>query len=176
MHDGVGRAAAPVPCFSRATCFLFATDALQRAVLTCQPSLVARSRHARVARACQLSAAQNGPWSTKVPEHSVNNLVTCGFPRADYGSAMPGSDWPLALDDLATSLVSSSVTHTGALYDSDNRRKLLPLNPRELSGNRARRRRGVSRAARVKAQSCAAVVKTLEAHRPSPQQCQMKSL
>ena len=75
----------------------------------------------------------------------MNNLVTCGFPRADYGSAMPGSDWPLALDDLATSLVSSSVTHTGALYDSDNRRKLLPLNPRELSGNRARRRRGVSR-------------------------------
>ncbi len=63
---------------------------------------------------------------------------------------MPGSDYPLALDDLATGLVPGSVPHTGALCDSDNRRKLLPLNPRELNGNRARRGVRASGAAGVR--------------------------
>jgi hypothetical protein len=51
------------------------------------------------------------------------------------------------LDDLATGLVPGSVPHTGALCDSDNRRKLLPLNPSGLNGHHARMGGRASRAA-----------------------------
>jgi len=65
-----------------------------------------------------------------------------------HGSAMSYKPQLLA-DDLATGLDARSVTDARALRDSHSRSKLLPLNPRELNGNRARRGRGARGAAGV---------------------------
>ena len=56
----------------------------------------------------------------------------------------------LLADDLATGLVPSSITDARALHHRHSRSKLLPLNPRELNGSRARRGVRASDAAEVR--------------------------